>query len=328
MKKINIGGIGRVSAVSLGLADIGTKYSEKDGYRMLDAYLDMGGNFLDTARVYSDWIPGETGRSERILGQWLAVSGNRDRVVLATKGAHPRLDSMNTPRLSAKDIVGDIELSMKTLRQDTIDLYYLHRDDRARPVEEILDTLEDCAKAGRIRRYACSNWRADRMLQAHACAMKHGFRGFAANQIHWNMASANCAGIPDETCETFNEEMYGAFVKTGMLAAAWSALAHGYFTKLHSGGEAAAACDGLYHTAGNVRIYRKAAQIVKDTGLTMTSVALNYVLLQPIPAVAIVGCRTMEQLKDVMTAAETSLPDHLLKELESSINGFAANHSN
>lgn len=318
MKTVRIDNLdGEISAVSLGLADIGLKTSEKESFRLIDAYLDMGGNFLDTARVYSDWIPGEIGRSERILGDWLASTGKRHSIVLATKGAHPRLESMNIARMSGNDITGDVELSLKALRVDSIDLYYLHRDDRTRPVAEILGVLEQCVKQGKLKRYACSNWQADRMLEAHTYASDHAYQGFAANQVHWNMASAQGHALSDDTCVTFNTEMRSAFHATGMAAVAFTALAHGYFTKLDLDGEDAVAHMHPYHTEGNLRVYHKAREIALETGMTMTDIALSYILCQPFPSAAVVSCRTMEQLQQVMAASDKTLPQELLQELES-----------
>jgi aryl-alcohol dehydrogenase-like predicted oxidoreductase len=280
---------------------------------MLDAYLDMGGNFLDTARVYSDWAPGEAGRSERVLGDWLASRGNRSRVVLATKGAHPGLGSMHTPRMSLPEVEGDLHLSLKALRVDFIDLYYLHRDDRNRPVEEILSMLESFSAAGKIRRYACSNWRAGRMLEAYECSRRQGFRGFAANQVFWNMGSAHCAGLADDTCEAFAGDMRRAFERTGMLAAAYTSQAGGFFSKLEKGTDV---FGSMYDTPGNRRLYRKALEIASRTGMAMTEIVLGYILSQPIPSVAVVGCRNMDQLAETMAAACRSLPPECLQLLE------------
>lgn len=170
MKQYQLGnGIPAISAVSLGTSGIGTEITIEDSYRLMDAYLDMGGNHIDTARVYSDWVPGEIGRCERIIGDWMAARGNRNRIVLATKGAHPLFATIHTPRMSNAEVEGDLHLSLKAFRTDTIDLYYLHRDDRTRPVGEILEMLEAFARAGKVRRYACSNWRADHAGGARIC---------------------------------------------------------------------------------------------------------------------------------------------------------------
>lgn len=314
MKKYNLGSsIPEATAVSLGVADIGTAIELGESYRIMDAYLDMGGNLIDTARVYSDWVPGEAGRSERILGDWMAERGNRNRIVLATKGAHPRLGSIHTPRMSAGDVEEDLNLSLKALRVDCIDVYYLHRDDRGRPVEEILTMLEGFRKAGKIRRYACSNWRADRMMEARACAAGRGFQGFAANQIFWNMGSVHSAGLSDDTCEAFDAPMREAFLATGMLAAAYSSQANGFFTKLEKG---MPVHGSVYDTPANRRVYEKAREIAAGTGMSMTDIALSYILSQPIPSIAVVGCKNMGQLQTTMAAAETSLTQEQLAALE------------
>jgi aryl-alcohol dehydrogenase-like predicted oxidoreductase len=316
LKMMKIAGL-EVSAVSLGLADIGAAISEPDSFRLMDAYLDLGGNFLDTARVYSDWVPGESGRSERVLGDWLAARGNRNRIVLATKGAHPRLDSMTTPRMSPAEVEHDLDLSLQALRTDVIDLYYLHRDDRDRPVGEILDMLESFVRAGKIRQYACSNWRADRMLEAHAYAHSHGLQGFAANQIFWNMGNARSTGLADTTCEMFTEEMRQAFRSTGMVAAAFTSQAGGFFTKLDRGDDVK---NSIYYTPANLLVYQKAKEIAAKTGVTIADIVLSYILSQPIPNYAVVGCRNTVQLGQTMAAADKPLTAEQLEELEQVIN--------
>lgn len=313
MKQYSLGaGLPGISAVSLGTTGLGTEITEAESFRLMDAYLDLGGNFIDTARVYSDWVPGEAGRCERIIGDWMAARRNRSRVVLATKGAHPRLGSMHTPRMAKAEVEEDLRLSLKALRTDAIDLYYLHRDDPSRPVEEILLMLEGFVKDGMIRRYACSNWRSGRMLAAHAAAVANGFMGLAANQVFWSMGSARCRGLADDTCVAFDAALHAAFRKTGILAAAYTSQAGGYFTKLEQG----RAVSGMFDTPGNRRVYDKAREIADDTGMTVSAVALQYILSQPIPAVAVVGCKTLEQLSDTMAGADKELPPQRLMELD------------
>ncbi len=314
MKTIVIDAIGRdISAISLGLAEIGAGISEQDSFKLLDAYLDMGGNLLDTARVYSDWIPGEPGRSERVLGDWLTSRANRNQVILATKGGHPRLESMYMPRMSKSEVENDLNLSLKALRVDNIDLYYLHRDDKTKSVEEILSMLEDFTQAGKIRRYACSNWCADRMQEATDCALAHGWRGFAANQIFWNLGCENITGKLDDTLTVFNEPMRLALKRTGMLASAYSSQAGGFFSKLDRGDDVS---HSIYNTKENRCIYQKVKSLGNQTGLTIAEIILLFILSQPIPSYAVVGCRTVDQLRETMSAGEKSLSLELVDELE------------
>ena len=117
-------------------------------------YIEMGGNVLDTAEVYAEWVPGGSHRSEEFLGRWLRKRKNRDGLILSTKGAHPRLESMDKPRMSRKDVESDLNSSLQRLGVDYVDLYWLHRDDPGTPVEEILLTARRISKGrkNRIRR--------------------------------------------------------------------------------------------------------------------------------------------------------------------------------
>ena len=140
-----------VSSLCLGTGDFGSKLDQAASWRLLNEFVDAGGNFIDTANVYGDWIPGTKSSSEKVIGAWLAEQGRREQVVVATKGAHPRLESMHVPRSAPREIIHDIEQSLRHLQTDVIDLYWLHRDDPTRPTGEIVETLAAQVKAGKIR---------------------------------------------------------------------------------------------------------------------------------------------------------------------------------
>jgi len=147
------------SVICLGTGDVGGALDQQTSFRLLDAYLDLGGTLIDTASVYTDWLPGERSASEKTIGRWLSHRGGRDRILLATKGGHPRLTSMDVPRLSRQEIVQDLEASLRNLHTEVIDLYWLHRDDPTRPVSEIVNVLYDQVQAGKVRYVG---WRARR----------------------------------------------------------------------------------------------------------------------------------------------------------------------
>ncbi len=130
-----------VSALSLGGVGLGTRTTVEDSMRLLDAYVELGGNFLDSAHIYAAWVPGGEGTSERTIGKWLQTRGNRSQIVIGTKGGHPHMNTMHIPRLSPEEIKQDLQESLERLQVDTIDVYWLHRDDPARPVGEMLETL-------------------------------------------------------------------------------------------------------------------------------------------------------------------------------------------
>ncbi len=324
------------SVICLGTADMGGKMSRETAFAVLDAYVAAGGTFLDTAKVYSDWIPGERSRSEKLLGEWLRERGNRSQIILATKGAHPDLLHMDTPRLAPADIVSDIEASLKHLQTDVIDLYWLHRDDPARPVDEILDTLNAQIKAGRIRYFACSNWRTARIQSAQAYAKASGCMGFVANQMLWNAAVMDPLGQPDKTLAAMDNAMHALHVETQLAAVPYSSQANGLFSKLQKPLAARIQRDPkrlLLQVARHVRnvVYAQQAlyprgpnsqqlvvilDIAAARGFTVSQVVLGYLLSQPFPVFPIVGCQNLGQLEDSLRAADALLSEDEIAQLD------------
>jgi hypothetical protein len=118
---------------------LGTDYF---GTELMDHYLEAGGNVIDTAECYACWLPGGEHQSEKVIGEWSRERGTRDQIVLSTKGAHPKLESMDVPLLSKAEIQEDLDSSLRRLSVEQIDLYWLHRDSTGYPVAEILESLE------------------------------------------------------------------------------------------------------------------------------------------------------------------------------------------
>lgn len=294
------------SALCLGTADMGARIPRDDALRLLDAFVDAGGTFIDTAEIYSDWVPGEKSRSEKLIGSWLSARGGRDKLVLATKGAHPRLSSMGVSRMSRAEVEADLHASLENLCTDVIDLYWLHRDDPSRPVEEIIETLNAQVDAGKIRAFGCSNWRTDRISAANAYAVQAGLRGFVANQPLWNLARVPQDRLADQTCVVMDDAMHAMHRAAGMACVPYSAQANGYFQRQIEGtaGAMSAAHLRLYGDAENARRAERVAALVHETGLTVTQIVLGYLLSQPFPVFPILGCRTLEQLRDSLTAAD------------------------
>jgi aryl-alcohol dehydrogenase-like predicted oxidoreductase len=289
-----------VSELCLGLADLGAGYTEAEGFAMMDAFAEAGGCFLDTARIYSDWIPGERHRSERILGDYLAARGNRERWVVATKGCHldpgPPLQMRVTPGFIRQDLEG----SLRTLRLECIDLYYLHRDDPAVPVEPIVDTLEECVQRGLIRAYGCSNWRADRIRAANAYARSRGGHGFAANQMLWSLGSRHMLPPSDSTLAAWDKPMAALHRAEPILAAPYSPQANGFFSK-YLGEAPVRSPDALvtspYNTDGNRRIADALAVVSRESGLPVSALVLAYLLGQGLPVAPIIGPKSIAQLR-------------------------------
>lgn len=207
MKQITVyNDIPAVSEICLGADGFGSKLDRDTAFRMLDAFRDAGGNFVDTANIYArDFAEGYS-RSERILGEYLTSRG-KDSLVIATKGAHPDPKTMHTPRVTRECIEKDLDESLLSLGLDCIDIYYLHRDEPAMPIGEILEILDDFRKMGKIKRYAGSNYSAKHVREASEYAVAHGIPGFSFISNMWSPASQN-PGAPlsgDDTLVRFED---------------------------------------------------------------------------------------------------------------------------
>jgi aryl-alcohol dehydrogenase-like predicted oxidoreductase len=299
----------RCATICLGTSNLGSTIDRQASFDLLDAYVDLGGNAIDTASVYADWLPGERSISEKTLGRWCRERGNRDRILLATKGGHPDLSTMHISRLSRAEIVHDIEASLSNLQTDIIDLYWLHRDDPKRSVQEIIEVLHDQVEAGKIRTFGCSNWRAPRIRAAQAYAAQQGLRGFVADQMQWSLARADPDAVADKTTVAMDDDLYNFHLETGLAAIPYSSQANGFYQKL-AGGARDRMSQGMLRTydhAENRARFGRIQALSEEIGLSVTQIALGYLLSHPFPAIPIVGCKTVEHLRDSLSAADVRL---------------------
>jgi aryl-alcohol dehydrogenase-like predicted oxidoreductase len=300
-----------VSVLCLGTGEAGANYDRPAGFAMLDAFIEQGGNFVDTAHIYSDWIPGERSRSEKLLGAWMQARRNRPGVLIATKGAHPDLDSMHIGRLSPAEITADLEESLRFLQVEAIDLYWLHRDDTTRPVEEIIDTLEGQVRAGKMRYYGCSNWQLERIRRAQAYAAGRGASGFAGVQNLWSLAKPNLAEIMrrDPTLVVMDDDLWQYHRKSGLAAVPYTSQANGLFQKMEASGAVALRPDlaQQYISAETEGRYQRLKQLSRQTGLSATQIGLGWLTSQPFATTPVVGPQSLAQLNDCLSAADVQL---------------------
>jgi aryl-alcohol dehydrogenase-like predicted oxidoreductase len=291
----------RLASPGLGTTNAGLKYDGKDADRLFDLFLDLGGNVIDTARVYNDWVPPEKGRSERVIGDWLKRSGKRKQVVLISKGGHPRLDSMHHSRLSQACMEEDLALSLKALGSDYIDLYFYHRDDESLSVGELIERMEGFRKAGHIRYYGCSNWSAERIAAANAYADAAGYRGFIANEALYNIGSAQMKPPSDDTLALMDEAMLAYHAAhPRCLAMPYSSLCNGFFNLLAVNEEKAK--QSPYDTAGNRELFTKITQKAQESGKTITQILLDFFYEQDIPMLPLAAPTTEAHLREIMDA--------------------------
>jgi aryl-alcohol dehydrogenase-like predicted oxidoreductase len=306
-----------VSPIALGSSEFGKGgLVGKAGFELLDEYVALGGNFIDTAHVYADWLPGEKSSSEKAIGRWLAERKNRDRVVLGTKGAHPDLATMDIPRLSRQDIARDLNESLDYLQTDWIDIYWLHRDDTDRPVSEIIETLNEQVKAGKIRYFGCSNWKISRIQEAQDYAAKNGIQGFAANQPMWSLAAPDMDAVPDKTLAAMDRQTMDFHRKTGMAVIPYSSQAKGFLTKLATGAATSEGDRRAYDNAANRERLKRAQTLAQRYGVTVTEIALAYFLGQPFVVVPIIGPKRTDHLRESLKAVDVNLTADEVEYLE------------
>ena len=289
-----------VFPVILGTVKAGKELDQKAMNAMIDRYLDLGGNALDTARVYTE------GRSEEVLGNWLRQSGRRDSVVIITKGGHPRLETMHTPRMRESDMRADLEESLRSLKTDYIDLYFFHRDNPDQPVAESLEIMEKFVAEGKIRSYGCSNWSAARIREALDYSASHGLQGFAANQMLYNAGSAFMTPFPDDTMCAMDPEMEQLHRDAPILSIPYFGVCSGFFHALKAKGVEAVR-QSPYCTEKNLALAERIFALAEEHNTSITAVLLGFYFTQDFPNCPLYGPSRIGQLDDLEGLLELSL---------------------
>ena len=223
-----------VSEICLGADRFGTVFDRDGAFELLDRFRDVGGNLIDTANIYARDMQAGFSRSERILGEYLKSRG-KDSLIIATKGGHPNPATMHSPRLNRTEIERDLDESLLSLGLDAIDIYYLHRDDPAMPIGEILEILEEMVRKGKIRFYGASNYTKRRLEESVKYAEKHSLHGFSIVSNMWTPAVENVPLSGDDTLVRFKDAELSFFKESGIPFAPYSSSAKGWFAKKAAG---------------------------------------------------------------------------------------------
>jgi aryl-alcohol dehydrogenase-like predicted oxidoreductase len=299
----------------LGTGSFGTGIPGAAAFEQLDRFYEQGGTFLDTARVYAAWIPGGDQASEKTIGAWIKGRKNRDRIVISTKGAHPDLKTMDVPRMKKDLVRRDLEESLTALGTDCIDLYFLHRDDPATAVTEILDMLEGFRKEGKIRRYGCSNWKLDRVEAADREARRLGYEGFISNQLLWCAADVNVSGIGDKTLVAMDRETFAYHKGTGKSVMAYMSACKGYFVKRLRGLPPGPGLEAMYGNPSNEALLKAFPAWETALRASAASIVLAYVMAAPFPSAPVASFSSPAQLDEGLAAADLDFPPALFEEI-------------
>ncbi len=303
----------KVSELCLGTMTFGRETTEADGFTMMDTFADAGGNFLDTADVYSK------GGSEAIVGRWLARQP-REQFVVATKVRYPMGDGPNDTGLSRKHIVAGLEASLKRLNLDYIDLYQIHGWDPLTPMQTILRTLTDLVRKGMVRHIGVSNVKGWQLQYALDVAREHDLEPFVCLQPQYNLLARATEWELLDVCRTSN---------VGVIP--WSPLRGGWLSGKFTRGMTAPPQDSRiaaaedhgwgerwsnYNNEFTWTVLDALFGVATEAGKTPAQVALNWLLQNDAVTAPIIGARTMAQFTDNLGAAGWDLTPQQMAALD------------
>ena len=262
---------------------------------VLDAYTKHGGNFIDTADVYSEWKEGNVGgESETIIGTWAKARGNRSELVIATKVAM----LSKRPGLSAANIIAACDESLKRLQTDYIDLYYSHKDDEEAPIEETLNAYAQLIAQGKVRYIAASNFGADRLAQSLKFSADNSIPSYVAVQDHYNLMHRS----------DFESNQAPLLAQNSITCIPYFGLARGFLTGKYRAG---VTVDSLraggvteYQSEKGYAVVSALEEISKAHHSSIAAVALGWLRAQPQVSTPIASARTVEQLEEIIQVVE------------------------
>ncbi len=292
------------SVLCLGVSEYGSRFPEDHSFALLDDFAARGGTFADTAHVYADWLPQGSGASERTLGRWLHTRGLAGQWTVGTKGAHPRLETMGVSRLAPAAIAQDLDESRDRLGLETIDLYWLHRDDPTVPVGEIISALNVHLAQGSIRTLGASNWSTARLAEANTYADAHGLTGFGASQIAWSLARRSTPYDAAQNTWAMDTDALAWYAQSALRIIPYAAQAGGFFAHPY---DEHGPRFREYHAPLNFTRWQRVQQMAVERGESPNAIALAYLLNHPQGGIAIVGPHTPVQIADTCRAAEIAL---------------------
>lgn len=300
-----------VSELTLGTMTFGAAgwgCDAKEAHAIIAAYLEAGGNMIDTADVYAK------GETESIIGDYMA-NMKRDEILIASKCNFPFGASPTGVGSSRKHLIGSVEASLKRLRTDYLDIYYLHRPDPSVSAEEIMETLDILVRQGKILYSACSNLPAWRIMLDNAAAKSRGMSGFACGQYMYNLVDRNC-----------EQEIIPAMVHQGIGFLCWSPLAGGMLTGKYDVGTDVPKGSRFdfrknldiprFWTEQGRRVAKGFAEVAKEAGVPPATLAIAWLLSKDYVSSVILGARTVRQISESLDASGFELAEDLRAKLD------------
>ncbi len=296
----------KVSAIGMGTMIFHPDTAKRD-FALLDAFVESGGTYVDTAEVYG--AVEEYGYSEMVIGDWLQANpGIRNQIVLASKGLITGYCAPLHPggaKINPDSVHRAIDGSLERLKTDQLDVWMFHRDNPSHPVGPLVDALDEEVKAGRIKAYGASNWPVARIQEAIDYANASGKAVMMSSSPNFSLARANEPYWPET--ETTGPEERAWHASNGLLLVAWSALGRGFFAKGDPQDKSDEDLVRVFYSPENFERKRRAEEFGKARGLNMFEIALAYVISQDFPVVALNGAETPEQVVSSARAGSLEL---------------------
>jgi len=296
----------KVSEICLGTMQWGWTTDEATSFAIMDAFCEHGGNFIDTADIYSRWVEGNPGGvSETIIGKWMKERGNRRHIVLATKVRGRMWEGPNGEGLSRKHIMHAVEDSLRRLQTDYIDLYQIHWDDLETPIDETLRALDDLVRQGKVRYIGASNISAWRLMKSLCISDKHDLARYDSLQPHYNLVHRS----------EFEAELKPLCESEQIGVIPYSPLAGGFLTgkyHLDSPPPDSARQESVkrkYFNEYGWRVLAAVERIADERGVQPLQIALAWLLNQPVITAPIIGANSIEQLLPSLQAVDIHLSD-------------------
>ena len=296
----------RVAALCLGGNTFGWTTDQKASEAVLDAYVEAGGNFIDTADVYSRWAAGNAGgESETVLGHWMAARRNRPAVVIATKVMGPMGPGPNDTGLSRQHIMQGVEASLARLQTDYIDLYQAHWDDRETPLDETLRAFDDLVRQGKVRYIGASNYVAWRLARALWESDRRGYARYESIQPKYNLV------FRDE----YERELEPVCLEQGVGVIPYSSLGSGFLSgKYRRGAELprtarAGGVQKSYMTDRGFAVLEAVEKVAAGAGATPAQVALSWLAHRPGITAPIASATSPAQLEELLGGIELRLDE-------------------
>ncbi len=307
-----------VPALMLGGNVFGWTVNENDSFRLLDAAFEAGLNFIDTADVYSRWVPGHVGgESETILGKWFARSGKRDKVILATKVGMDMGDGKQG--LAPKYIEQAVEASLRRLQTDRIDLYQAHKDDETTPLAETLGVFDRLIKQGKIRFIGASNYSGARLREAMETSKRNNLTAYQSLQPNYSLMER----------AVYESDLAPVVAEYGLGVIPYFSLAGGFLTgKYHNEadavGKARAGIVGKYLNPRGFGVVTALEEVASAHNSTPASVALAWLMAQPGITAPIASATSEKHLADLVAATNLHLDKASIDKLSAASTPAAA----